>query len=189
MPIVEIARCHTTALARISLCIQSDELAGSRERQRVEQDAAYNGEKRHIRADAQRHHQNRNRGKSRCPRQCSGGVSEIAPEVVDDRDRVLLPQRLAHGAGIAEFDPRPPPCLFLRNAACHIFGDFPRHVAFHLCHQLRIRPPAAEKPVPAQSPPPFATNWSPITRPIARVICRQRLVSCTSCLRPMAVSR
>ena len=38
------------------------------------------------------------------------------------------------------------------------FGDFPRHVAFHLSIQLRVRPPAAKKPVPAHSPPPFATT-------------------------------
>jgi hypothetical protein len=43
----------------------------------------------------------------------------------------------------------------------------------------------AEKPQPAHCAPPS----SPITRPMARAIWRQRLVSRTNCLRPSAVSR
>ncbi len=75
-----------------------------RVRQRVEQNGLHDGEERGGGADAERHDEDGGEGEAGSAGEGADGVAEIAREVFERRDAVLLPEIFAHAARGAELD-------------------------------------------------------------------------------------
>src|ERR1700723_2445261 len=144
-----------------------------------------NREKRCSRTHAQSHHRNRDDRKSRGAAQRTKSIFQIVADMSQRQERVLLPQRLANLLGVAQLYPRLSPRLVGRHSTRLVVSCLFSQKGLDLVLQLGVGAFAAKKSQPAHTAPPS----SPITRPMARAICRHRLVSRTSCLRPSVVSR
>ena len=102
-----------------------------------------------------------------------------------NRGSVLQPQRFAHLLWVAKFQSGLSPRFVGCHAAGLIVGSLFRQKSLDLVLQLGVGALAGRNLIQLIA----HRLLHPCTRPMARVICRQRLVSRTSCLRPSAVSR
>ena len=84
--------------------VEGDEARGVRIRQRIEQNRSHDGEERGGGADAERHDEDGGEGEAGGAGEGADGVTEIAREVFEGRDAVLLPEIFMHAARGAELD-------------------------------------------------------------------------------------
>src|ERR1700721_2410815 len=115
-------------------------------------------------------------------------MADFTPKTLHHRERVIPPHLPMYPPGTAEFQVCLPPRLVGGHAALDIFRNLFGQVQLDLLLQLNIASFAAEEPARAHALPSPRAGLSPITKAIAPAICRQRLVSSVSCLRPLAVS-
>ena len=129
---------------------------GVRHRQRPQQQAVDEREDRGVGAQTQSQRQNRGERKAGRSHQCSGGVSQVTPEVFDCPDGVLLPQALSNALRIAELYYGLASRFVLRHATRHVLGDLLIQIEIDFLQQLGIRLSPAKEPEPLHTIPPSA---------------------------------
>src|ERR1700733_6503203 len=113
-------------------------------------------------------------------------MAHIAPKTLQHRKGVLPPNLLTYPARTAKFQICLSPRFVCGHAAVDIFRNLFGQVQLDLLLQFNIALLPAEESARAHALPSPRAGFSPITKAIARAICRQRLVSIVSCLRPPA---
>ena len=93
-------------------------------RQRIEQDRLDDGEERGGGADAEGHDEDGGEGEAGRAGEGADGVAEIAREVFEGRDAVLLPEIFVHAARGAELDAGAAVGFFRSEAAGDVLGAF-----------------------------------------------------------------
>src|SRR6266851_1563171 len=116
-------------------------------------------------------------------------MAQIPRKTIHHRKRTLPPNLLTYPPRTSKLHISLSSRLVLRHAPLNIFRDLLIHVQLNLLLQLRIALLPLKKSAPFHHSPSSRIGVSPITSPIARAICRQRLVSTVNCLRPAVVSR
>src|SRR5262249_55624503 len=117
------------------------------------------------------------------------GVTQVALQIVQPGHSVPMPDVFANAIDVAQFKKRLAAGLLGGHAGGHVFIHFVGDVRFPLPGQLNVLTMTAKEP--ANSDTQLLTDYSAArasTRPMACTSCSQRLVSASSCLRPLAVS-
>jgi hypothetical protein len=141
------------AVATRALFIKLNQPVRIFERQRLEQHRPHDSEQSSVGSDAQRHDQHGNNRESRRSGQGEGGITEVTPDILDHRQRVLPPYLFAHAPGRSELQM----CLESRvlpvHAARDVFVDLLRKMLFNLPCNFRIaaRPPEKSLHVHAET--------------------------------------
>jgi hypothetical protein len=165
--------------------LEAHELLRVRVRQRFDQHAIDHGEDGCVCAKAQRQRQHDGERECRIPAHPAQGVSEIAPQRVEQANGVHLVDLLANANGVPELAMRGAPCFTRRHPAAGVFFGFDVEVGLQLFGSLAIpvRPPKETAPAHSSSVVGFRI------RPIARTSCSHRVACATSCFRPAGVRR
>jgi len=162
--------------------LKMHDLARTGVRQRPQKNTVDDREDCCIGANAEGKRNYRQDRETRIAQKRSDDIRQIMQELFKKSYAVHPPDFFSHTLSRTELDQSLTGSLFFTQTTLEIEIAFELDMFLDLQAQLFITSFAEKEPAHTHA------SSSPITRPMARTICRQRLVSCTSCRLPAAVS-